>query len=186
VNALAVPRQMRRALRLLDDCPTPAERERRRPELRAIIDQFRAPVTLPPLLPEPASLVGGLRVGGYAAVFGADSKGNRRARGDFADSLPAYLARPCLTWGHRAAYPLGRCRQVYEDSFGLWVEADIFPAAGGDTRAELIEAVRCGAVRGLSYSAIQDGPTGPVALLEVAITASPGHPAARVWRVLPL
>ena len=95
---------------------------------------------------------GGVRIAGYASLFGAADQGNDVVeQGAYAASLAALRARGGtvkMLWQHDPAQPIGVWDEVREDAKGLYVSGRLLGSvARGREAGALIEA---GAIDGLS------------------------------------
>ena len=128
--------------------------------------------------PNPSPEGEGLRITGYAAVFGlVDRAGDMVRAGAFADAVPVPLL-----WQHRGG-AVGEILAIGEDARGLWIEADV-------TDPAVARLVRSGALRGLSVgyraTTARQGAWREILaarLVEVSLVAIPMQPAARVATV---
>lgn len=164
----------RRALRVM---------ERYTESAATLIEACEVPDDPLPLLPEPSSLVGGLRIRAYASTFG--ERGDERVMPGFWADLPGAVERGIpLTWSHDADYSLGRLETAVEDSVGLYVTALVYPPT-----TEWAETVRDALVAGLIgsmsyYARISTRyPAHLATLYEICVTAHPADPNARILAV---
>ncbi|MFA9201857.1 MAG: HK97 family phage prohead protease [Cypionkella sp.] len=136
---------------------------------------------------------GGLRLAGYAALFGiADAAGDTIRPGAFARTLAerrAGLLGPLpLLWQHRAGARIGWVERVSEDARGLRIVARLDNL---DHRAAAM--LRTHSVNGLSfgYHARAASRSGAgrlleeIELVEISLVTHPLQPAARVHFVSP-
>ena len=129
----------------------------------------------------------GLRFAGYAAIFDRPDKGGDVVR---AGAFRATLARAAelpLLWHHDPRRVIGRVEHLSEDRRGLRVIASV------ETPREA-EAVRAGAVKGLSFGYRVRGAKGPdrntglrelieLDLIEISLVALPMQTRALVHAV---
>ncbi|MEM8728404.1 MAG: HK97 family phage prohead protease [Pseudomonadota bacterium] len=134
---------------------------------------------------------GGLRISGYASLFGALDQGNDLvAAGAYAASLEALAARGGsvkMLWQHDPAQPIGIWDAVREDAKGLFVSGRLLEAVEKGREAQaLIEA---GAIDGLSIGyrtrKARKNEQGQRVLMElelweVSLVTFPMLPSARV------
>ncbi len=185
MNALQVNRRIK-ALALPPN-PTVGDLARVRAESAELMAMREGHVPLDPIpvLEWPADLGGGVRFQGYASRWTPATDGSCRQRGDFAGSIPQYLAAGGpLTLGHDERYPLGRVMSVWEEEEGLAVDAIVFPARNDDHQT-IIDGLTHGLIRALSWSGFSPDPRA-VVLDEICLTDYPGHPDAIVTAVQPL
>jgi len=137
------------------------------------------------------ALVEGMKVEGYASLFGAPDKGGDVVeRGAYTRSLHRLEGRGGrvkMLWQHDPAQPIGVWDTVREDDRGLWVKGRILrDVARGREAAALIEA---GAIDGLSIGyrtlrAAKNDKGGrllsELELWEVSLVTFPMLPDARV------
>lgn len=130
----------------------------------------------------------GLRLAGYAAVFGiADGAGDTIRPGAFARSLAEAGGPLPLFWQHRPQRRIGWVDRIGEDRRGLQVIARLDRPAG-----RAAAALRQRAVDGLSfgYRARRFEPAGKgrvlhdIELFEISLVTHPLQPGARVHLVL--
>ncbi len=126
----------------------------------------------------------GLRIAGYASIFGvADKGGDVVLPGAFAGA-PARLP---LLWQHDQREPIGFVERLAEDDRGLRVVARVVAAGKGEAAAALL---RAGAIDGLSFGyrvrqSRQDRTNRvrqltALDLIEVSLVTFPMQPQARV------
>jgi HK97 family phage prohead protease len=133
---------------------------------------------------------------GYASVFHVtDNTNDRIEPGAFRKSLAEWAAQgrlPPLLWQHDPKQPIGRWREMHEDSHGLYVRGELF--TDDISRAkEAYKLLREAVVTGLSigYRARQsyrDQKSGvrvltDIELLEVSMVTFPANEQARVRHV---
>lgn len=136
-----------------------------------------------PLLPEPASLAGGVRLRAYASTFG-ERGGERVTPGYWAD-LPAAVERGVpLTWDHCSDRLLGRLETAAEDVHGLYVSALIFPPTC-EWQEVVRDALVAGLIGSMSYFARVSTryPAHLATLHEITVTKTPADPNARILAV---
>jgi HK97 family phage prohead protease len=107
---------------------------------------------------------------GYGSVFGElDAQGDIVVRGAYADTLPRFIARGFIAWGHDWTQPVATIREAKEDERGLFLAAD-FHSDDVSQRARRITAERLarGKFMGLSigYSTLADEQTEAGRLLK--------------------
>lgn len=135
-------------------------------------------------------MTGGLRIAGYAALFGVtDRGGDVILPGAFAG---AQAERVPLLWQHDPARPIGRIERIAEDARGLRVVARL---TQGSARAREAAALLKGrAIDGLSFGyRVREARPGPpgrggkatralvaLDLVEVSLVTMPMQPGARV------
>lgn len=135
------------------------------------------------------TLTEGVRISGYASVFGAPDQGGDVVQpGAYAASLAGGRGVKML-WQHDPAQPIGVWEEIREDDRGLWVSGRILTeVARGREAAALIAA---GALDGLSIGfrtkRAEKGPEGrrlltEVELWEVSLVTFPMLTSARVDR----
>ncbi len=136
-----------------------------------------------PLLPEPASLVGGLRLRGYVSTFGL-LKDDLTMPGYWGDVQSAVDAGVLLTWGHRVEDGLGRLETAQEDLNGLYTTSLVYPPTN-ETQETIRDALVHGLITGMSYHAcVRIGlPVRLATLREICVTAYPANPNARILAV---
>ncbi|MBV2361331.1 HK97 family phage prohead protease [Thalassococcus sp. CAU 1522] len=133
----------------------------------------------------------GLRIEGYASLFGAcDQGGDIVARGAYAASLKRVMSEKRaikMLWQHDPAQPIGIWDEVREDERGLYVKGRLLESVEkGREAAALIAA---GAIDGLSigYRTVKATKTdggrrllNELELWEVSLVTFPMLPSARV------
>jgi len=133
----------------------------------------------------------GMRVEGYASLFGlADQGGDIVVRGAYAASLARLEARGDrvrMLWQHDPARPIGIWDEIAEDDKGLWVRGRLLPEVAQAREAAAL--VAAGAVDGLSIgyrsiAAERDGKgrrlLSEIELWEVSLVTFPMLTQARV------
>lgn len=128
-----------------------------------------------------------VRFAGYAALFDkVDKGGDIICKGAFARSLAKAGKHGIpLLWQHRPDNVIGHIDQLAEDERGLRVIATV-----NGSSAEAAEAVRSGAVKGLSFGyRVRAGSGGrprllhDLELVEVSLVSFPMQPLARIHAV---
>lgn len=97
---------------------------------------------------------GGLEVSGYAAIFHAVDKQNEVL--EPTDDLQAILdeavkAGTPILYEHREGTILGRVIEAKAKRAGIWIRAKLNPQPVGSKLREVFEAVKAGAIKGLSF-----------------------------------
>lgn len=137
------------------------------------------------------SVVDGIRIEGYASLFGeVDQGGDVVQQGAYAASLQHLAAKGRgvkLLWQHNPAEPIGIWDEVREDAQGLYVKGRLLTdVTRGREAAALIEA---GAIDGLSigYRTVRSHKNdsgrrvlAEVELWEVSLVTFPMLPEARI------
>ncbi|MFW2587558.1 HK97 family phage prohead protease [Sagittula sp. SSi028] len=140
---------------------------------------------------EQAVTVEGMKIEGYASLFGAcDQGGDVVAKGAYARSLKRLTGEGRavkMLWQHDPAQPIGIWDEVREDERGLYVKGRLLDSvAKGREAAALIEA---GAIDGLSigYRTVKSTKNdkgqrllAELELWEVSLVTFPMLPSARV------
>ena len=133
---------------------------------------------------------------GYASVFDhTDSVSDKVVRGAFTESLKRSKAKdnmPPLLWQHDTGEPIGKWREIYEDSHGLYVKGELYVEDIPRAR-QAYKLMREGALTGLSIGfktqeAHRDQKTGEriltkVNLLEISLVTFPALETARIKRI---
>lgn len=79
---------------------------------------------------------------GYASLFGVkDARGDVVTQGAFADTLPQFIDRGFIAWGHDWNQPVATIAQAREDARGLFIKAD-FHSDAQSQRARTITTER--------------------------------------------
>jgi HK97 family phage prohead protease len=98
---------------------------------------------------------------GYASLFGVlDSQGDVVLKGAYAATIPQFLERGFIAWGHDWLDPVATIRAAREDDRGLYIEADFHSDAGSQSaRTRTLERIQRGKFMGLSigYSVPEGG-----------------------------
>jgi len=139
-----------------------------------------------PLLPEPASLVGGLRLRAYVATFGL-LKDELTMPGYWNHVQAAVDAGVPLTWGHSTDHLIGRLETAAEDAHGLFVTALVYPPTC-EWQKTIKDALAHGLIGAMSYySRVSTRyPAHLATLCEITVTQTPADPDARILAVEPL
>ena len=94
----------------------------------------------------------GLRIEGYASLFGLPDQGGDVVRpGAYGKSLAALQARGGtvkMLWQHDPAEPIGVWDEIFEDARGLFVKGRLLPEVGRAREAAAL--IAAGAIDGLS------------------------------------
>lgn len=142
-------------------------------------------------LGEAVTVEGGVRIEGYASLFGvADQGGDIVVAGAYRASLDRLKRdgrQVKMLWQHDPGLPIGVWDEVREDGKGLWVKGRLL--TGIEKGREAAELVGAGAIDGLSigYRTVQAEKDAKgrrllreVELWEVSLVTFPMLPEARV------
>ncbi|SOC07663.1 HK97 family phage prohead protease [Rhodobacter maris] len=154
----------------------------------------------------PVQVADGLRLEGYASLFGQPDQGGDCVQpGAFARALARLKARGGsvkMLWQHDPAEPIGVWEEIVEDARGLYVKGRLLPEVARAREAAAL--IGAGAIDGLSIgyrtiAAERDGKgqrllselelwevslvTFPM-LREARVAAKSGGPEAEAWRAL--
>jgi HK97 family phage prohead protease len=147
-----------------------------------------------PLTEAKASDAGNGSFSGYASVFGVrDLGGDVVQAGAYADTLPQFLARGFIPWGHDySALPVATVAQAYEDAHGLYIAAEFHSTPDAQAARKVVqERLARGKSMGLSIGYLaQDFAPSPdgrllkkIHLLETSLVPVPMQPEAGVTAV---
>jgi len=89
---------------------------------------------------------------GYASLFGVmDSQQDVVLKGAYTDTIPQFLERGFIAWGHDWLDPVATIRTATEDDKGLYLEADFHSdPASQQARTRTLERLQRGKFVGLS------------------------------------
>jgi HK97 family phage prohead protease len=147
-----------------------------------------------PLTDFKASDTGSGSFSGYASVFGVrDLGGDVVQAGAYADTLPQFLARGFIPWGHDySALPVATVAQAYEDAHGLYLTAEFHSTPDAQAARKVVqERLARGKSMGLSIGYVATDadhqPDGrllkKIHLLETSLVPVPMQPEAGVTAV---
>jgi HK97 family phage prohead protease len=147
-----------------------------------------------PLTDAKASDAGNGSFSGYASVFNSrDLGGDIVQAGAYADTLPQFLARGFIPWGHDySALPVATVAQAYEDAHGLYLTAEFHSTPDAQAARKVVqERLARGKSMGLSIGYIaEDAAPSPdgrllkkIHLLETSLVPVPMQPEAGVTAV---
>lgn len=147
-----------------------------------------------PISEAKASDAGSGAFSGYASVFGVkDLGGDIVLPGAYADTLPQFLARGFIPWGHDySALPVATIAQAYEDAHGLYLTAEFHSTPDAQAARKVVqERLARGKSMGLSIGYIaEDAAPSPdgrllkkIHLLETSLVPVPMQPEAGVTAV---
>ena len=133
---------------------------------------------------------------GYASVFDhTDSVSDRVIKGAFAESLKRSKANgtmPPLLWQHDTGEPIGKWREIREDSHGLYVKGELYiediPRARQAYRLMMEEALTGLSIGFKTEESHRDPKTRErvltkVNLLEISLVTFPALESARIRRI---
>ena len=134
---------------------------------------------------------------GRASTFGSiDSYGDMTERGAYADTIPDFLSRGFLGWGHDWSDPIGYFTDADEKADGLWVKGEFHGDAEAQRyRQRTAERAAAGKFTGLSigfqpldfeFRTIDDREIRvltKIKLFEVSLVSVPAEPNAHVTAV---
>ncbi len=88
-------------------------------------------------------------ISGYASVFDVvDSHNDIIVKGAFDSTIRSRAEKIKLLWQHDPKFPIGKITQIYEDAYGLYIEASI--TSGTEKGREAIDLFSKNIINGLS------------------------------------